>query len=170
MSSDKSQVRYYAHPSMFRMRPLSTVLMLALMLAGILVAVTGSIPFLPDLPATGEGARNKIVQIVGIAIFAIAAMQMLYWWVSSRTDQLRITDDEILWTRGLLNKQYTEIGMGSVRTVRVTQSLLQRMLNAGDISVFTTGDIPELVVRGIPDPGRVRELVKTRSGIAPEEA
>ena len=84
-------------------------------------------------------------------------------------ERLGITDDEILWTHGLVSKKYTEIGMGAVRTVQVSQSLLQRLLNAGDLSVFTTGDLPELVVSGLPDPARVRELVKARgTGIAPE--
>jgi uncharacterized membrane protein YdbT with pleckstrin-like domain len=101
----------------------------------------------------------------------LSALRLLSWWVYTRTDLLKVTDDEILWTHGLLNKKYTELGMGSVRTVQVSQSLLQRLLNAGDLRVFTTGDLPELVVRGLPEPNRIRELVKARgTGAAPEDA
>jgi uncharacterized membrane protein YdbT with pleckstrin-like domain len=168
MSADTPQVRYDAHPSMMRMRPFATLLVLVLLLAGILVAVLG-MGFLPEsLSQQAAGLDTRVVQIVGIAVFALAAVQLLAWLVSTRTDRLKITDDEVLWTHGLLNKQYTEISMGSVRTVRVSQSLVQRLMNAGDITVFTTGDLPELVVRGLPDPGRVRELVKAR-GTAPPE-
>lgn len=169
-SPSPSSVRYEAHPSMFRMRPIATVFMLALALAGVLVAVTGT-GFLPaSLSAQAAGMDAKIVQVVGIAVFAIAALQLLIWWAATLTDHLKITDDEVLWTRGVFNKQYTEIGMGSVRTVRVTQSLLQRLLHAGDISIFTTGDIPELVVRGLPNPNRIRELVKARGSLGQGEA
>jgi uncharacterized membrane protein YdbT with pleckstrin-like domain len=165
MPADSSEVRYQAHPSMLRMRPFSTLLALALMLAGVLVAILGK-GLLPAL--LPEQLNDRVVQVVGIVVFALAAMQLLAWWVSTLSDRLKITDDEMLWTHGLMNKQYTEISMGSVRTVRVTQSLLQRLMNAGDITVFTTGDLPELVVRGLPEPNRVRELVKARSGDAAE--
>ena len=161
MPADSSEVRYEAHPSMLRMRPFSTLLALALMLAGVLVAILGKGLMPALLP---EQLNDRVVQVVGIVVFALAAMQLLAWWVSTLSDRLKITDDEMLWTHGLMNKQYTEISMGSVRTVRVTQSLLQRLMNAGDITVFTTGDLPELVVRGLPEPNRVRELVKARSG------
>lgn len=165
MPADSSEVRYQAHPSMLRMRPFSTLLVLALMLAGILVAILGK-GLLPAL--LPEQLNDRVVQVAGIVVFALAALQLLAWWVSTLSDRLKITDDEVLWTHGLMNKQYTEISMGSVRTVRVTQSLLQRLMNAGDITVFTTGDLPELVVRGLPEPNRVRELVKARSGDAAE--
>ena len=161
MPADSSEIRYQAHPSILRMRPFSTLLALALMLAGILVAILGK-GLLPAL--LPEQLSERVVQVVGIVVFALAALQLLAWWVSTLSDRLKITDDEMLWTHGLMNKQYTEISMGSVRTVRVTQSLLQRLMNAGDITVFTTGDLPELVVRGLPEPNRVRELVKARSG------
>jgi len=165
MPADSSEVRYEAHPSMLRMRPFSTLLALALMLAGVLVAILGKGLMPALLP---EQLNDRVVQVVGIVVFALAAKQLLAWWVSTLSDRLKITDDEMLWTHGLMNKQYTEISMGSVRTVRVTQSLLQRLMNAGDITVFTTGDLPELVVRGLPEPNRVRELVKARSGDAAE--
>jgi len=177
MPADSSEVRYEAHPSMLRMRPFSTLLALALMLAGVLVAILGKglLPaLLPEqlndrvIQMVGIVVFDRVVQVVGIVVFALAALQLLAWWVSTLSDRLKITDDEMLWTHGLMNKQYTEISMGSVRTVRVTQSLLQRLMNAGDITVFTTGDLPELVVRGLPEPNRVRELVKARSGDAAE--
>lgn len=162
MPSEPTQIRYEAHPSMLRMRPFATVVVLALALLGILIAVLGN-GLLPAALREGVGTLEpRILQTVGMVIFALSAFQLLVWWVSTRTDHLRISDDEILWTHGLINKEYTEIGMSSVRTVRVTQSLLQRMMSAGDIAIFTTGDIPELVVRGLPDPRAIRELVKTR--------
>jgi uncharacterized membrane protein YdbT with pleckstrin-like domain len=160
MPSDPTAIRYEAHPSMLRMRPFATVMVLLLMLLGLLVAVLGD-GLLPAALRAGAGTPEP-VQTLGILVFAVSALQLLIWWVSTRSDHLRITDDEVLWTHGLISKQYTELSMGSVRTVRVTQSLLQRMMRAGDIAIFTTGDIPELVVRGLPDPRAIRELVRTR--------
>lgn len=166
MKAAPSQVRYQAHPSMLRMRPFTTFVVLVLMLLGLLTSVLGNLV----LPASLAGSLGQLdpraLQAVGLVVFGLAALQLLLWWVSTRSDHLQITDDEILRTHGLLNKQYTEIGMGSVRTVRVSQSLLQRVMNAGDVAVFTAGDAPELQVRGLPNPDRIRELVKARAGAA----
>ncbi len=155
-----SEIRYDAHPSMFRMRPFATLLAILLLLGGILLALLGN-SFLPA--AIAAQVDGKALQMIGVALFAIATLQLLVWWISTRSDQLVITDDELLWNHGLLSKQYTEINMASVRTVRVSQSLLQRIMNAGDIRIFTAGDEPELMVRGLPDPDRIRELVKVQS-------
>ncbi|MBK1722707.1 PH domain-containing protein [Thiocystis violacea] len=152
-----SAMLYQAHPSVLRMRPFGVLMAIVLLLGGILVAVLG--PQL--LPAQLVGRIDgKVLQMIGIGIFALSTLQLLSWWVSARADRLVITEDELIWTHGLLSKQYTEINMSSVRTVRVTQSLFQRIMNAGDITVFTAGDTPELFVRGLPDPGAIRELAK----------
>ncbi|MEN8176496.1 MAG: PH domain-containing protein, partial [Pseudomonadota bacterium] len=72
---------------------------------------------------------------------------------------------EIVHSHGLISKNYTEISMASVRTVKVSQSLLQRLLDAGDVAIYTAGDQPELVVRGLPNPGEVREFIKGRGAV-----
>lgn len=169
MTAIPSSIRYEAHPSLIRTRPFATLLVMALMLIGVLVAVSGVGLLPPVLSQQAAMIDARLIQGAGILVFALSALRLLSWWVATRTDQLKITDDEILWTHGLVNKKYTEVGMGSVRTVQVSQSLLQRLLNAGDLRVFTTGDLPELVVRGLPQPNRIRELVKARgTGVAPE--
>lgn len=157
-----SETRYDAHPSMIRMRPFTIVLTLLLMGGGILVAVLGEriVPAAILELLLGQ-VDGKTLQTIGIAVFVLATFQLLIWWVSSRADRLVITEDELLWSHGLLNKQYTEISMASVRTVRVSQSLLQRLMNAGDIRIFTAGDLPEMTLRGLPEPARIRELIKT---------
>jgi len=151
-----SEPNYDAHPSLLRTHPFSTLITLLLIAGGLLVAVLG-VQFIPP-QFTGQ-FDSKMVQIAGIAVFAIATLKLLVSWVTTRSDRLVITDEELIWTHGLLSKQYTEIGMGSVRSVRVSQSLFQRIVNAGDVEIFTAGDDPELVVRGLPNPGRIRDLV-----------
>ena len=151
------EVLYDAHPALLRTRPFGTLLMLLLMVGGGLVAVVDA-QALP--PHVVHQIDVRMLQMVGLGVLVFAALQLLVWWLMAHTDHLAITPDEILWTHGLLSKQYTEISLTSVRTVRVTQTLFQRLVNAGDISLYTAGDAPELVLRGLPDPGRLRELIK----------
>lgn len=155
-----SESNYDAHPSLLRTRPFATLITLLLIAGGLLVAVLGVQLIPPQFSAQFNGQFDpRMVQVAGIAVFAIATLKLLISWVSTRSDRLVITDEELIWTHGLLSKQYTEIGMGSVRSVRVSQSLFQRIVNAGDVEIFTAGDDPELVVRGLPNPGRIRDLV-----------
>ncbi len=155
-----SEIRYDAHPSMLRMRPFTTLVVLLILAAGILVAALGKQVLPAALNAQLADLSHAVVQQAGIAVAALAALRLLVWWIATRMDRLVVSDDELIWTHGLLNKQYTEINLSSVRTVRIRQSLSQRTMNAGDVTVFTAGDTPELLVRGLPHPNRVRELVK----------
>lgn len=160
-------IRYDAHPSLLRSHPFGTLFNLLLILGGGLVAAFGEqvgqqmTVLLP--PFIWTRIDMQLLHWISLGVSGLALLQLLGWWIAGLTDHLRISGDEILWTHGLLNKQYTEININSVRTLRVQQTLLQRLLNAGDVSLYTTGDAPELVVRGLPDPGRIRELIRFQS-------
>lgn len=152
------EVLYSAHPSMLRSRPLNTLLTWLMMLYGGLLAWQGeqAVPSALRSPALDE----PTLKLIGLVIGCLALLRLLVWWIANLADRLEITQDEVIWSHGLLSKEYTEIGMSSVRTLRVSQSLLQRLLNAGDLIIYTAGDLPELVVRGLPDPGRIRALIR----------
>ena len=102
---------------------------------------------------------GTVLAIILIPV-GIGILILLYWYLTMKADKLLIKEDEVVWTHGLLNKKYVEINMSSIRTVRVEQTLLQRMLNAGKIEIFTAGDAPELTVNGMPNPDKIRELIK----------
>ncbi len=152
-----NNVLYEANPSIVRAYPFGTMLMILLILLGVYLAIAaGQVAASLGLP---EGSR-KIVGISGIVLMAIGFIQLLAWWITSKMDHLKVTDDEIIWTHGLINKQYTEINMSSVRTTRVAQTLMQRIMDSGDVSIYTAGDEPEVVVRGLPLPDKIRDYVK----------
>lgn len=94
--------------------------------------------------------------VIGIVI-------LLVWWVRCRSDLLTITSEELRFEQGILSKTHSEVRLSSIRSIRVRQSLFQRLFNTGDVYVFTAGDIPEVTVKGIPDPHDVRELVAEHS-------
>ena len=147
-----SEAVYDAHPSMIRSRPFTSLLALALIPVGIGVALSGG-TLVPEDAA-------PVVKVIGLAVAALAFLTLLSWYVRAKTDHLVIKDDEIVWTHGLLNKGYTEISMASVRTTRIRQTLTQRILNVGDVEIYTAGDNPELVVKGLPDPDEIRRQIK----------
>jgi uncharacterized membrane protein YdbT with pleckstrin-like domain len=159
-----SKLLYQAHPSVWRTHPFGTLVAFVVILAGGYVALTGRIPYLADLLQGVALPAWLDLRYVGYALIAIGLLRLLGWWLAARFDRLEINDREIVWTHGFLNKNYTETNMASIRTVRVHQSLLQRILNAGDLVIFTTGDEPELAIKGLPRPSEIREHIKRQSG------
>lgn len=158
-----SEVLYSANPSVWRTRPMGTLIAWLLVAAGAYVGLTGHLPYAQLLIDRFPALASFDLRIVGYAIGALGLFNLLRWWLSCLVDRLEIRPNEILWTHGLLNKNYTEINMSSIRTVRVYQSLLQRMLGAGDLVIFTTGDDPELAVRGLPHPNDIRDHIRQRA-------
>ena len=151
---------YDDHPAMFRNRPLGYIGVWVLIFAPVLallmyreeVAEMGGFPPAMLLAATG----------LGIVI-------LLYWFVKTRHTRLRITGDQVHLERGLLSKSHVELDVGQVRAVRVYQNLFDRIFRVGSIAIFTTGDDPEFVVAGMPDPDRVRDHVRTHLENPPSE-
>lgn len=105
---------------------------------------------------------NPFVTVLSILLIplGIGIVILLWLFIKTKMDKLTIKTDEIVWAHGLLNKAYTEINMNSVRTVKVNQSLLQRLLNAGDVAIYTAGDNPEVVIQGLPNPEKIRGYIK----------
>ena len=148
-----SQVLYEASPSLVRMNPFGSVLLILALVGGVILATP---PVAGGLSAS-LALDSRFVSLAGLAVAALAFLWLLVWFVKTKMDHLVIKADEIVWTHGLLSKQYTEIAQTSIRTVRVKQSILQRIMGAGDVLIYTAGDMPEVVIRGLPEPSKVRQ-------------
>ncbi len=137
--NDFDQVRYDAHPPILRNNPVIFIVgVVALIIAGALV---GQMP-----------------QLL-LAVLALIILVWLYLLVVSRSHRLVITDNEVRYEEGILSKRHAEIGLRSVRSVRVNQTFFQRILGVATVEFFSAGDAPEISVKGLPNPHRIRELV-----------
>ena len=148
-----SQVLYEASPSLVRMNPFGSVLLILALVGGVILATP---PVAGGLSAS-LALDSRLVSLAGLAVAALAFLWLLVWFVKTKMDHLVIKADEIVWTHGLLSKQYTEIAQTSIRTVRVQQSILQRLMGAGDVLIYTAGDMPEVLIRGLPEPEKLRQ-------------
>jgi uncharacterized membrane protein YdbT with pleckstrin-like domain len=97
-----------------------------------------------------------LISVIGIVAIAI-------WWVMNKGERLALSDREVLLERGLLAKQRTEIALSSIRSVRITQTLGQRIFDVGNIELFSAGDMAEIAVRSMPRPGRIRDITASRN-------
>ena len=60
----------------------------------------------------------------------------------------------------MLSKSRIKFTASSVRTIKIHQTFFQRIVNVCDLELFTAGDKPEIIVRGIPRPVELREIFK----------
>jgi uncharacterized membrane protein YdbT with pleckstrin-like domain len=104
-----------------------------------------------------------ILSILLIAVFGIGILILLVWYVSRKAQKLTITTEDLLYEKGLLSKSHSELRLTSIRSVRVNQTLFQRIFGTGDVDIFTAGDAPEITANGMPDPNEIRELISRYS-------
>jgi uncharacterized membrane protein YdbT with pleckstrin-like domain len=103
-----------------------------------------------------------ILSLVMVPVFGIGIAILLGWHLQNRASKLSVNENEILFEKGLLSKERSEVNISSVRTVKVKQSFFNRIFGVGAVEIYTAGDNPEIMVAGIPDPNRIRELIKVR--------
>lgn len=97
-----------------------------------------------------------LISIVGILAIGI-------WWVLHKGERLALSDREVLLERGLLAKQRTEIALTSIRSVRITQTLGQRIFGVGHVELFSAGDMAEIAIKNMPRPDRIRAIAAARN-------
>lgn len=106
-----------------------------------------------------------IASILLIAAFGLGLLILLWWYLQCKSSILTITSRDVLYEKGLLSKSRVEFGIAGIRTVKVNQSFFDRIFGVGAIQIYTSGDQPEIQVKGMPDPNRVRELIKAHPDV-----
>ena len=107
------------------------------------------------------GGKNlTILWLVALVVFVLIFLHMAVKRVGS---YLVVRRDEVAFERGILNRQSTEIGFEDIRTVDVTQTLIQRIFNLGNISIASSGTGGyEIFVKNMPDPNVIRDEIQDR--------
>lgn len=106
-----------------------------------------------------------IISLLLIPVFGIGLLIFLSWHLQNKASKLTVNEREILYEKGLLSKERSEININSIRATKVKQSFFNRIFGVGAIEIYTAGDSPEIVATGLPDPNKIRELIKARQNI-----
>lgn len=86
--------------------------------------------------------------------------------IRRQTIKITISGDKLRYETGLLSKSTRIIQLPKVQDVRVIQSLVQRMLGLGDVSIETAGEYSRLVVDNLDNPQQFAEMITDVSGHA----
>ncbi|MBJ3777412.1 PH domain-containing protein [Acuticoccus sp. 2012] len=91
----------------------------------------------------------------------VGIVWLIVWWIKTRCTLLTVGEERVLLSRGVFSKERLEIELESIRTVRIDQSFVDRIFNCGVLKIYTAGDNPELVQKGMPDPERLRSALRS---------
>jgi uncharacterized membrane protein YdbT with pleckstrin-like domain len=126
---------------------------------------------------TAYGVAGFTLICLGIAK-AMNLMEALaqYWWIaflppllylcwiasrhiSSRLTRMVINDDRVRFESGLLSKQMHAIDVSKVHDVRVEQSVKQRVIGVGNISVETANSGSRIQMTDIDSPQEIADRI-----------
>lgn len=107
----------------------------------------------------------------GLAIPALGLIILAIRHTRRWLIKLTILDDRLRYEAGLLTKSTRTMELTKIQDVRVDQTLGQRMLNIGDLSLETAGESSRIVMRSIDNPhaaaDRILELARVHRPSAP---
>src|SRR5687767_6335539 len=99
-----------------------------------------------------------LLYAVGIAII-LCFFMILPRLIRIKSTRIVIEDGKLCYETGLLSKSSRTMELRKVQDVRVDQTLSQRILGMGDLTVETAGESSRLTIHGIDRPRAVADRI-----------
>jgi hypothetical protein len=150
------------HPAMFRVDPVKYLTIAVAFIFG----VAGMLIFGGPMQIGGlQQWWRPITLVLSIALGILAAaalIWLIYWLLRTRFEKLTITSERSIWTRGIFDRETSEVQHDDIRNIQMKQTLVDRILGVGHIAISSAGqDEMEIDIRGVPHPGRVADTVRS---------
>ena len=100
-----------------------------------------------------------ILAVLLILAFGIGIVILLYWYIKTRATALTVTDQELMYERGILSKDRTSVSLKHIRSVNIAQGFVNRIMGVGTVQISTAGDEPEFTIADMPDPYVIQEAI-----------
>lgn len=114
--------------------------------------------FLPD------PGPMRVVWLVVLALVIWRAADAIIAFARIRSTQYTITSQRVIIESGILEKQVQDIDLRYIDDTNFRQRIAERLLGIGNVTIVSSDKAaPLIVLRGIPDPRRLRELIRARS-------
>lgn len=101
------------------------------------------------------GAPDRYPMLLCLALALLGLIRLAVRWAIWSTTRLILTTDRLITRRGVLGKRHWQVGLERIHDISCTQTLLERLLAAGDLAVDTGGDRGHLI-EDVPRPFRVQ--------------
>jgi DNA-directed RNA polymerase subunit RPC12/RpoP len=146
---DQERMLLVLHPAVFRRRIVQSIASVLLIVGGLVGAVWGA------------GIGDPWLGFGSLAAALVGGLILAYWWFKSLFVTLTVTNRRTILRRGLISKSTSEVNHDDVRNIQVDQSVIQRLLNIGDLYISSAGqDTLEIKARAILDPDGVASIIR----------
>lgn len=122
-------------------------------------ALLGSIVF--GIIVLATDAPN-FLKYIGLALIIGSAIWLVVRYVQFATTNFVITSDRVIFRTGIIAKSGIEIPLERVNSVHFRQSVLERVLGAGDLLIESGGEIGQQRFTDIKDPDNVQNLIHSQ--------
>ena len=93
----------------------------------------------------------------------VAVAMLLYMKLQTLGVHLYVKPEEVEYVKGILKQNSIEISYRDFRMIEVSQTVMQRLLNIGDISIASSGTGgKEIVAPNMPSPREIRDEIQAR--------
>ena len=153
------RVLYEGHPSWRAVLDLYIKGIVATAVICLIVALVTSL---------GDGGASTSL-VVLIAVVGVA-LTILVGFVKRVATSYTITNRRLHIKRGIVSRTIQETRLGRVQNVNYHQTVLQRVLQVGDVDFDTAaGDDYNFVFSGVSEPADVVHMVDRATGVAPSD-
>jgi uncharacterized membrane protein YdbT with pleckstrin-like domain len=91
------------------------------------------------IAAAALGAPTIVLYVLAVLV-AIAALNLAWRWVNWSGINFVITTDRLIFRSGVIAKQGIEIPLERINTVFFSQSIFERIVGSGDLTVESAGE------------------------------
>jgi len=123
-----------------------------------LLLIVGAASFgVAAIPAGSQQGllRLAIVVLAAVLLVATVVVPLLRW----RTTHYVVTSHRLLFREGILARRGRDIGLPRITDVSYTQTLWDRIINSGTLTIESAGDSGPTILRQIPDSDGVQQLL-----------
>jgi membrane protein YdbS with pleckstrin-like domain len=102
--------------------------------------------------------------IAASALAGVLLIALLVAWIRIRSTRYTVTNQRVLIEQGIFSKTVDEIDLRYVDDSSFGQSLLDRVLGIGSVTLMSSdASTPRFVLRSIRDPRGVREMIRAEA-------
>jgi uncharacterized membrane protein YdbT with pleckstrin-like domain len=123
-----------------------------------LLLIVGAASFGTALIPAGpqQGVLRMLVLAIAVVLLVFLVLVPLLRW---RTTHYVITTHRLLFREGILARRGRDIGLSRITDVSYRQTLWERIINSGTLTIESAGDSGATVLRQIPDSDGVQQLL-----------
>jgi hypothetical protein len=106
-----------------------------------------------------RGRPLWLVAVPGLGT-TMAGGWLLWWWLSTRSSEIRVTTKRLIDREGFFHRRVTEILYRDIKRLELRQTFWQRLCGVGELSISAdTEDGPEVFMAQVPKPDHVRRVI-----------